>query len=275
MSIWSIFLRYDERVPHNLGFAQSLFDFYNKPLSEKLFQAQKRSSVRSVKKGNCVIIGRNANSILKEFDHSLHVFVHAPTYYRLQHMKTLMPDTPGGKALRRAAGDRPQAPQILHLLHRHCVWHGKFLRRLPRHRKIRHRGLCGHYLRAGTEISRRNIISVQASCLPSESLHRFPLYTKTFCCPIFLYALPINTFFRRMQIHIYGSAFPVCPFPPAQKHTSFPRSAKRRFHSILQRFFLLRVLYLKFMIIPASCGFLGSSKTSYLPNPLSRFEVIT
>ena len=91
------FLRYDARVPHNFGFAQSLFDFYNKPLSEKLFQAQKEVIREIGEKGNCVIIGRNANSILKEFDHSLHVFVHAPTYYRLQHMKTLMPDTPEAK----------------------------------------------------------------------------------------------------------------------------------------------------------------------------------
>ena len=34
--------RWDESVPVNFGFAQSLFDFYNKPLNEKLFEAQKQ-----------------------------------------------------------------------------------------------------------------------------------------------------------------------------------------------------------------------------------------
>ena len=33
-------IRWDERVPINFGFAQSLFDFYNKPLNEKLFEIQ-------------------------------------------------------------------------------------------------------------------------------------------------------------------------------------------------------------------------------------------
>lgn len=86
-------IRYDERVPHNFGFAQSLFEFYNRPLSEKLFQAQKDVIRKIGEKGNCVIIGRNANSILHEYDHALHVFIHAPVYHRIRHMKELMPDT--------------------------------------------------------------------------------------------------------------------------------------------------------------------------------------
>ncbi|MDO5540436.1 MAG: cytidylate kinase-like family protein [Eubacteriales bacterium] len=86
-------LRYDERVPRNFGFAQSLFNFYNRPLSEKVFQAQKEVIRKIGEKGNCVIIGRNANSILREYDRALHVFVHAPMYYRMLHMKDLMPDT--------------------------------------------------------------------------------------------------------------------------------------------------------------------------------------
>ena len=32
--------KWDERVPKSFGFAQSLFDFYNKPLDEELWQAQ-------------------------------------------------------------------------------------------------------------------------------------------------------------------------------------------------------------------------------------------
>lgn len=92
-------MRYDERVPHNFGFTQSLFDFYNKPLSEKLFRAQTDVIRKIAEKGNCVIIGRNANSILREYDSTLHVFVHAPAYYRMLHMKELMPDTSESRLL--------------------------------------------------------------------------------------------------------------------------------------------------------------------------------
>jgi len=62
--------KWDEKVPINFGFAQSLFDFYNKPLNEKLFAAQKKVIREIGEKGNCVIVGRNANSILREFDNA-------------------------------------------------------------------------------------------------------------------------------------------------------------------------------------------------------------
>ncbi|MBQ6806236.1 MAG: cytidylate kinase-like family protein [Lachnospiraceae bacterium] len=85
-------LKWDEKVPANFGFAQSLFDFYNRPLNEKLFEVQKEVIRRIGEKGNCVIVGRNANTILKEFDNSLHVFVHAAPFWRIEHMKEKMPD---------------------------------------------------------------------------------------------------------------------------------------------------------------------------------------
>ena len=91
MDVESI-LKWDEKVPINFGFAQSLFDFYNKPLNEKLFEVQKETIRKIGEKGNCVIVGRNANTILKEFDHCLHVFVHADPYWRIKHMKEKMPD---------------------------------------------------------------------------------------------------------------------------------------------------------------------------------------
>lgn len=84
--------KYDEKVPTNFGFAQSLFEFYNRPLNEKLFEVQQKVIRHIGEKGRCVILGRNANSILKEFDHSLHAFVHAPYYWRLEHMKEKMPE---------------------------------------------------------------------------------------------------------------------------------------------------------------------------------------
>lgn len=85
-------LKWDEKVPANFGFAQSLFDFYNRPLNEKLFEVQKEVIRRIGEKGNCVIVGRNANTILKEFDNSLHVFVHAAPCWRIEHMKEKMTD---------------------------------------------------------------------------------------------------------------------------------------------------------------------------------------
>ena len=35
--------RWDERVPHEFGFTQSLFNFYERPLSEELWDAQVRA----------------------------------------------------------------------------------------------------------------------------------------------------------------------------------------------------------------------------------------
>lgn len=83
--------KFDEKVPHEFGFGQSLFDFYNKPLNEKLFAAQKEAIQKVAEKGNCVIVGRNANVILQEYEKSLHVFISATQYFRLQHMKERMP----------------------------------------------------------------------------------------------------------------------------------------------------------------------------------------
>ncbi|MGN0412476.1 MAG: AAA family ATPase [Lachnospiraceae bacterium] len=92
-------MKWDERVPKEFGFAQSLFDFYNKPLNERLFEAQKQIIRGIGEKGNCVIVGRNANSILKAFDNCLHVFIHADVHWRMEHMMELMPDVSEAKIL--------------------------------------------------------------------------------------------------------------------------------------------------------------------------------
>lgn len=83
-------IKWDEKVPKQFAFSQSLFDFYNRPLSEKIFKAQS-SVIRMIgEKGNCIIVGRNSNSILKEYEHSLHIFVHARFNWRLERMKERM-----------------------------------------------------------------------------------------------------------------------------------------------------------------------------------------
>ena len=90
---------YDERVPREFGFGQSLFDFYNKPLDERLFNAQKEAIKKVAEHGNCVIVGRNANIILKEFDRTLHVFISGSERVRLQRMCEKMAGTPEDKVL--------------------------------------------------------------------------------------------------------------------------------------------------------------------------------
>lgn len=83
--------RYDEKVPTEFGFGQSLFDFYNKPLDERLFNAQREAVFRVAEKGRCVIVGRNANIILQEFDRTLHVFVAASLRFRIRILQERMP----------------------------------------------------------------------------------------------------------------------------------------------------------------------------------------
>ena len=90
---------FDEKVPREFGFGQSLFDFYNKPLDQRLYNAQKEAIRKVAEKGNCVIIGRNANIILKEFDRTLHVFVAATEHYRVERMMSKMPDYTEEKVL--------------------------------------------------------------------------------------------------------------------------------------------------------------------------------
>ena len=84
--------RYDEKVPFDFGFGQSLFDFYNRPLDERLFEAQRKAICAQAEKGNCVIVGRNANFVLKEFDNTLHVFISASTRFKLNNIKQKMPN---------------------------------------------------------------------------------------------------------------------------------------------------------------------------------------
>jgi len=65
---------------------QGLFDFYNKPLNEKLFNAQSEVIKMFGDRGNCLIVGRNANSILRDFEDTLHVFICASPDFRRSHM---------------------------------------------------------------------------------------------------------------------------------------------------------------------------------------------
>ena len=84
--------KWDERVPTSFGLTQSLFDFYNRPLSDKLWEAQVKAIREIADKESCVIVGRNADYILREFDHCLRVFVHADFEWRYDRMLGMMED---------------------------------------------------------------------------------------------------------------------------------------------------------------------------------------
>lgn len=82
---------WDERVPKNFGFAQSLFN--GKAFEEELWEAQKSAIRTLAEHESCVIVGRNGNYILKEFGHSLHVFAHADSEWRLKRMMEMLGQT--------------------------------------------------------------------------------------------------------------------------------------------------------------------------------------
>ncbi len=106
---------YDEKVPKEFGFGQSLFDFYNKPLDERLFKAQTEAIKKVAEKGNCVIVGRNANIVLKEYDRTLHVFVSATEHFRIERMKNEMPGVSEDKVRERIrAVDRTRKKYCKH-----------------------------------------------------------------------------------------------------------------------------------------------------------------
>jgi len=90
-------MKWDEKTPTNFGFAQSLFDFYNRPLSEQLFNVQRQVIRQLAEQNNCVIVGRNANEILREFERTLHIFITADFKWRLERMSKTMPDITANK----------------------------------------------------------------------------------------------------------------------------------------------------------------------------------
>ncbi|MCR5612314.1 cytidylate kinase-like family protein [Treponema sp.] len=80
-------VKVDERAPLTFGFGQSLFELYSSPVEERFYESQKNVIKKIGEHGKCVIVGRNANSILAEYDDSFHVFIHATPYWRLRYLK--------------------------------------------------------------------------------------------------------------------------------------------------------------------------------------------
>ena len=93
-------VKLDETLSHGFGFGQSLFNLYSSPLDEKLYETQKKVIREFAEKGNCVIVGRNANAILAEFDATLHVFISANPNWRVKYLKAdKMKDIPEDKIM--------------------------------------------------------------------------------------------------------------------------------------------------------------------------------
>ncbi len=67
--------RWDERVPSSFGFAQSLFDFYNKPLDERLWQAQRDAIREMANHESCVIVEETVSTYCMS---SIIVFMYSP-----------------------------------------------------------------------------------------------------------------------------------------------------------------------------------------------------
>ena len=84
----------DEKVPHEYGLAQSLFGVYRTTMEDRFMEAQKKVIEQFGNKGRCVIVGRNADAILREFDDTLHVFIYGAESWRLEYIRNLYPDLP-------------------------------------------------------------------------------------------------------------------------------------------------------------------------------------
>ena len=82
-------IEFDEKLDSDFAFGQSLFEFTNK--SRQIYDVQ-RNVIRSMaEKGKCVIIGRNANFILKEFDNVLNILLVGDEKWRIKHMEDMDP----------------------------------------------------------------------------------------------------------------------------------------------------------------------------------------
>ncbi len=84
--------KWDEKVPREFGLAQSLFNFDARPLAEQLWNAEVEAIRKLAEKESCVIVGRNADYILRGFDHTLRVFLTGDKQWRINHMMEKMPN---------------------------------------------------------------------------------------------------------------------------------------------------------------------------------------
>ena len=79
--------QWDERVPKEFGFTQSLFNFYSKPLGEELWNAQVHAIRELADKESCVIVGRCADHVLAGTERLVRIFIYADMEARIQRIR--------------------------------------------------------------------------------------------------------------------------------------------------------------------------------------------
>lgn len=83
---------WENRSSSRLRMFYGLFDTYTKPMDEQIFQAQKKAIYDMAEKESCIIVGRNANYLLENFEHTLRVYVYASENWKVNRMCEMMPE---------------------------------------------------------------------------------------------------------------------------------------------------------------------------------------
>lgn len=80
-----VFSKIDEKpISAFLSFSTGKYDSGEMPLNHKVFLAQMQTIRRIADRESCVIVGRCADYVLKDYDNVINVFIHAPLEDRVQ-----------------------------------------------------------------------------------------------------------------------------------------------------------------------------------------------
>ena len=91
----SVLRKYDETAPGFFAYsAVSPFSIYQLPMSDQIYGAQSNILKELADKGPCVIVGRCADSVIKD---SIKIFVHADIQNRIQRKLTMDTHVPPEK----------------------------------------------------------------------------------------------------------------------------------------------------------------------------------
>ena len=83
---------WENRKASPLSRLTGLFDQYTKPMDDHIWEAQKKAIYDMANKENCIIVGRNANYLLSDYDHVFRVFVYADIDWRVNRLSQMTPD---------------------------------------------------------------------------------------------------------------------------------------------------------------------------------------
>ena len=81
----------------------------------KLFEVQKTMILDAANKSSCVIVGRAADYILKDYDNVVRIFIHAPQDYRIQRVMDVYGDTPKEARVNIERSDKARASYYEHI----------------------------------------------------------------------------------------------------------------------------------------------------------------